>query len=103
MLNIPEVSDLQAILGTMLYAPLPAWDDIPPEFKSHPGTPFNRIVSTLFFNGGKLSDHGLTPKPGVDQRKAMRAIKACLGSFEPKHEHKEAGVAYMLSEWFDLA
>lgn len=100
VLEIPELSDEQVVFPTTV--PLPAWDDIPEVFKRHNETPFNKIVSTLFFNGGKFSDFGLTPKEGVDLRKATRAIKACLGSFEPKHEHKEAGVAFMISEWFDL-
>ena len=30
------------------------------------------------------------------------AIAAILASFEPKHEHKEAGAAYLLSQWFEL-
>jgi hypothetical protein len=40
------------------------------------------------------------PREGVDPEKAFRAIKATLGSFAPKHQHKEAAVAYMLSCWF---
>jgi hypothetical protein len=99
-LPIPEVTDVD--MAFPAHPPLPAWDDIPEEFKHLNGTPFNRIVSKLFFQGGRLSDFGLTPKEGVDQIKTMRAIKACLGSFEPKQEHKEAGVAFMFSEWFDL-
>lgn len=100
-LPIPEVSDAAVAFPTTV--PLPAWNDIPEEFKRRPGTPFNKIVSKLFFQGGRLSDFGLTPKEGVDEHKAMRAIRVCLGSWEPKHEHKEAGVAFMFSEWFDLA
>ncbi len=100
MLEIPGVSDADVAYSNAQF--LPAWDDIPKDFKRHRGTPFNKIVSTLFFEGGKLSDFGLTPKKGVDQRKAMRVIKACMGSWDPKHEHKEAGVAFMFSEWFDL-
>jgi hypothetical protein len=99
MLAIPEVSDGDMIFGQNI--PLPAWDSIPEEFKGCNATPFNEVVSTLFFEGGRVSDF-LTPKEGVDVSKALRAIKCCLGSFEPKHEHKEAGVAFMLSEWFDL-
>lgn len=45
----------------------------------------------------------LTARPGVDRDKALVAIKAALGSFEPKHEHKEAGCAFLLHEWFELA
>ncbi len=100
MLQIPEVSDVD--IAFPANPPLPAWNDIPEKFRRYNGTPFNKIASTLFFKGGKLSDFGLTPKEGVDVNKAMRAIRCCLGSFEPKHEHKEAGVAFMFSEWFDL-
>jgi hypothetical protein len=40
------------------------------------------------------------PHEGIDPAKAMRHLRAILGSFEPKHEHKEAGVAYLMSQWF---
>ena len=43
----------------------------------------------------------MKPKEGVDTKKALRHVKAVLGSWEPKHEHKEAGVAFLLNEWFD--
>jgi hypothetical protein len=98
MLAIPELNDAQVTFGSK--PPLPAWGDIPAEFKRS-SNPFAHIASKLFFEGGKLADFGLTAKPGVDVSKAMRAIKCCLGSFDPSHEHKEAGVAYMLSQWFD--
>ena len=98
MLTVPEVSDIDAAFP--VNPPLPEWDDIPEEFKQWHND-FAKIAAMLFYNGGKLSDHGLTPKGDLDEIKAIRAIRACLGSFEPKHEHKMAGVAYMLSEWFD--
>lgn len=41
------------------------------------------------------------PKPGVDQDKAIKAIKALLASWEPRHEHQIAGVVYLFSEWFE--
>jgi hypothetical protein len=28
-------------------------------------------------------------------------LKAIMGSFQPKHEHKTAGVAYLMSLWFE--
>jgi hypothetical protein len=37
----------------------------------------------------------------VDTTKALRAVAACIGDWGPSHEHKEAGVAYLLSEWFE--
>jgi hypothetical protein len=45
----------------------------------------------------------LTPREGVDKHKALAAIKAIIGSFAPKHEHKTSGCGYLLSEWFELA
>lgn len=96
---IPELNDAEVAFGRV-EGVLPDWDDIPKEFwKMH--NPYCRVVSSLFFNGGSLQDFGLAFKPGVDERRAMRAIKACLGSWAPKHEHKEAGVAYLLSLWCD--
>lgn len=101
MLPIPEVSDADVAFPTT--PPLPAWKDLSEDFQRGRGDArqWHDIVSTLFFKGGKLADFGLTPKDGVDITKAIRAIRVCLGSWEPKHEHKTAGVAYMLSEWFD--
>ena len=98
MLSIPEVTDLD--LAFPVDVPLPSWDIIPKDFKRC-SNEFAEVASTLFFKGGNPSDFGLRPKQGVDNTKALRAIRCCLGSFEPKHEHKKAGVAYMLSEWFE--
>lgn len=37
---------------------------------------------------------------GVDGNAAFRHLKVIQGSFQPNHEHKEAGVAYLASRWF---
>jgi hypothetical protein len=37
----------------------------------------------------------------MEAQAAMRHVQYCMRSFEPKHEHKEAGCAYLLSLWFD--
>ena len=36
----------------------------------------------------------------IDPEAVNRHTRACLRSFEPRHEHKIAGVAYLLSLWF---
>jgi hypothetical protein len=36
----------------------------------------------------------------VDTNKALAHIQCIMMSFEPKHEHKTAGVAFLLDEWF---
>lgn len=59
-------------------------------------TPYNTLVSKLFFNGGKV-----VFKKGVDEEFRKRVwlyVRAFLGSWEPKHEHKEAICAMLLSE-----
>lgn len=76
----------------------PAYEDIPAEFKRHEGTPWNRLVSRWFFQG--VQDVKWDAKPGIDPTMALRHLKCILHSYEPKHEHKEAAVAYLASLWF---
>jgi hypothetical protein len=82
---------------------LPDWDQLPKEFRdrwsSHTG--WCGFVSTWFYDGMK----GVTmiPKKGIDPDMAMKHIGAILRSWEPSHEHKTAGCAYLLSIWFDDA
>lgn len=108
MLAIPELDGISVVFGDIKH--MPKYETIPPEFKRHNGNDFVRAVSTWFFRGAKregndlvIGDHRFTAKQGVDARKALAAIQAVLGSFEPKHEVKEAACGYMLSEWFDKA
>lgn len=101
MYPIKELNPLEVAFGASRTAELmPAYSAIPAEFKDfNCPTKWNRVVSAWFFEG--LKNAKWKPKAGVDTRKALLHIKAILGSFEPKHEHKEAGVAYLLSEWFE--
>lgn len=96
-LSIPDFDGPAVAFGASL-RDYPPYESIPEEFKSNRNR-FNEITSKLFFNGGRLEDHGIRLKPDIDRNKAMRAIKAWLSSFDPKHEHKTATVAYALSEW----
>ena len=59
-------------------------------------TPYNDLFSKLFFSGGKLNF-----KKDLDEAfksKAVPYLKAFMGSFEPRHEEKEAISAMLLSE-----
>lgn len=108
MLPVPKLDDPRVVFGDISH--MPKWGDLPEEFRrgcfSHP---WCRVAENWFFNGCKFDADGklivgsvkLHPKDGVDQDAALRAIKACLGSWAPKHEHKIAGVGFMFSEWFD--
>ena len=109
MLAIPEINGVDVAFGNIKH--MPKCDDIPEDFRKERGAakPFCDAVSGWFFNGAKRHPNGITvdgvnftAKPGVDVQKALAAIKAALGSFEPSHEHKIAGCGFMLSEWFDI-
>lgn len=93
-----KVSDLELVFGGNMKKLLPPIDDIPKEF--HEGnTKWNKVVNDWFFNG--LKKCKWTPKEGIDTQEAIKHIAAIMGSFEPKHEHKIAGCAYLLSEFFE--
>ena len=38
-------------------------------------------------------------KEEFDKNEVWRHLKACMGSFQPAHEHKVAGVGYLMSLW----
>lgn len=101
MIQVPEINDASMAFGNIDH--LPKWEDIPEQFKNMSRqTYWNKFVSQWFFNGlTEESLAALSPKAGVDKNKALRAVSAILGSWAPKHEHKEAGTAYLMSEWFE--
>lgn len=73
---------------------------IPEEFKDrNTNNKWLEFQRTWFFKGIKSS--GLVPKPGIDMNEALRHLQAIQSSYEPKHEHKEACVAYLASLWFE--
>lgn len=92
------------IVGTLL----PLWEDLPEDLRSNwhrqGGTgrwaKWLKLMNDWFYSGLKSTD-GLKAKEGIDLNTALQHIHTCLGSFEPKHEHKTAGVAYLMSLWLD--
>ncbi len=66
-------------------------------------TPYHEAFNGLFYRGGKLADYGLSIKPGLDQTQVMRALRALMSSWAPKHEIKTATVAVALANWCDVA
>lgn len=77
---------------------MPNMSDIPTDFKKWDGTKWNKFFNDLFYCG--VITDGLVPVDGIDKSKALRHLKCVAGSFEPKHEHKAAAVAYLASLWF---
>ncbi len=100
MFEIQEVDGPSVAFGGNMERLLPDYAAIPPEFKDG-DTKWNQLFSAWFYGG--LKDLKLKARDGVDEKKALRHIRAVMVSFQPKHEHKEAGVAFLLSQWFEDA
>ena len=94
-LPIP-VSDVDIAFGGKAMEILPPISAIPEEFHNY-SNQWSRFVSDWFF--GSLKRYP-APREGIDFDLALRNLKCVIDSFEPKHEHKEAGAAYLASLWF---
>lgn len=64
-------------------------------------TKWHKLFNDIFFSG--LKSIKVIPKDGIDANMAWRHIGVCMRSFEPKHEHKVAGVTYLMDIWFEDA
>jgi len=79
---------------------MPNWETIPEEFKDrYSDNKWRRFVADWFFHG--IIALKIDLKDGIDKDIAWSHLQSIIGSFEPKHEHKEAAVAYLASLWFN--
>ena len=98
-----QLSDIDVEFGPVdgIRVLLPKWEEIPKEFID--GTKHNnkwiKAVDDWFFNGIKLIN--VVMKEGVEKPHAITHISSIVRSWEPQHEHKVAGVAYLMSKWFE--
>lgn len=94
-----DLEDFEIVFAANCEKFLPSMKEIPEEFHNR-RHPYVNFAGRIFFSG---SD-GLKfkPKEGIDPKKALRQLRAALSTFEPKHEHKMAGVGYLLSLFFDI-
>lgn len=72
-------------------------NDIP---KDYPHKKFYTDLQSRWFFAGLSLDDIPDAKEGIDETMALRHLQAIQRSFEPKHEHKQACVAYLMSLWF---
>lgn len=93
------VDQVTMVFGGGAMKLLPPWSEIPDEFKSRHNK-WSKTISKWFFSG-LPKETQFVAKDGIDGKDALRHIGTCMRSWEPKHEHKEAGCAYLLSLWFD--
>lgn len=92
-----EVSDIDLAFPAHALKLMPPMAKIPEAF--HRGnTVWNKLANDWFFKG--LEEPSFHMAPGVDGNQAHRHLSVILGSYEPKHEHKEAAIAYLASLWF---
>lgn len=79
---------------------MPAYEEIPKEFKDmNNSNRWLKLQSKWFYEGLKKEDIPAI-KDGLNIRQALNHLAAIQGSFDPKHEHKMAAVAYLMSLWF---
>jgi len=79
---------------------MPKYEEIPEEFRNRNSqNKWLQFQRSWFFNG--LNTTGLVSKKDIDLVTAIRHLSAIQRSYEPKHEHKEASVAYLASLWFE--
>lgn len=94
---VPELSERDAAFGADRKHYI-SYRDLPKEFATM-RHPMCKVADALFFDGGKLADHGIRFKADVDPKKAMLAIRSLLCSFAPKHEEKIGTVGIALANW----
>lgn len=92
------LTDLDAVFPADVIRLMPAWEDIPEAFKKWTG-PWVELAEKWFSQG--LSNVALAAKPGIEHAAALRHLSTIMRSFQPKHEHKIAAVAYLMSQWFE--
>lgn len=93
-----DVSDIDIAFPAKVSHLMPPMASIPDEFKRFSGE-WVEFQRAWFYGHRKIAS--VTPKDGIDASAAIRHLHCIQGSFEPKHEHKEAAVAYLASLWFD--
>lgn len=86
--------------GVKMLMILPSKDEIPTEFwGSQSG--WSKMAGRWFHHG--LPDVQFAPKQGITVLAALAHLRMIMHSHQPTHGHKLAGVAYLMSLWFDHA
>ena len=92
------VNDAEVVYGGDINKLIPEYKDIPKEFKSI-SNKWAKVFNDWFFCG--LKDVEWKPKQDINVDDALRHIEAVMRSWACKQEHKEAGCAYLMSEFFE--
>lgn len=87
------VTDVELAFPARVSHLMPDMEEIPKGLG--PWTTFFARVFTKGFGGVSFVLHD-----GIDGDMAYRHLAALLGSYEPKHEHKQAAFSHLCSVWF---
>lgn len=109
------VDDVTLAFPAMVEHLMPAWEDIPDDYK---GTnEYSDFLRQMLFTGLNYTYFAYLPAkvdadapggetlededdaPRLDGEEIWRHLSAIAGSFEPKHQHKEAAITYLCSLW----
>lgn len=91
--ELASISDAEMAFSTERL--LPVWEDIPVDFRQ--GNLYTKLAEAIFY-GWELPACEIEMKEGFEPQSLNRAVRAHLQSFGPKHEHKIAGVGYMIAQ-----
>ncbi len=91
------ITDLELAFSTTRLLPPP--EAIPEAFWR--GNAYTQLAEALFY-GFPVAPLLIEFKPGFDADQMQRIVRSHLASFEPKHEHKIAGVGYLISQMATL-
>lgn len=85
------------VIGTLLPEQEAIPEDVPHVWSHFIGYWF----AAIYTGKGLPADTEFHAKGDFSAEKAYRHVDACMRSYEPKHEHKMAGCAYLASCFFD--
>lgn len=98
---LASITDVEMAFGTEKL--LPPWAEIGQSFKD--GNLYTRLAEALHF-GSPLPDAEIVFKEGFKEEGVAqdlnRCVRAHLTSFGPKHQHKVAGVGWLISQVCEL-
>jgi len=102
-----KFSDVDRAFPAHVLEHLPPWEDIPQEYKddSNPACAVaHRWFSDRLFTGPEAKEKGfpiMITKDGIEggARAVFYHIDTILRSYQPKHEHKIAGIAMLIDQW----
>lgn len=93
------VTEPQRVFGGDALNLMPPMADIPTDYPDR--REWTAFAHHWFFSGDPFAVWDVGVRDGVDPDVALRHLETIKASWAPKHEHKEAAVAWLASRWYD--